>query len=236
MEILLQHYPSDSAGSPFGTGKNTELAPVYKQMAAIQGDMIFQTPRRMFMKAALKAGNKNIWGFRKLLSRIPRLKLLISFIQVSTRFKHGPWVPLPKYRILHYLGAVCSYISVLVTYADVEYRLQFHGTDLSNAYNTRSGVLGQGGQLLDYIICFANTGAPNNCGGKTEGKGWPAYQSGSAPSLLSFGVEDSVSNTTDDYRSDAMDFIAKLIPYNLHGRAPDLARSFDLNSTTGLYL
>ncbi|CDO74219.1 hypothetical protein BN946_scf184718.g3 [Trametes cinnabarina] len=44
---LFELYPDDpAAGSPFGTGDANELAPQFKRMAAFQGDVVFQAPRR----------------------------------------------------------------------------------------------------------------------------------------------------------------------------------------------
>ena len=43
-------YPNDPAqGSPFGTGDEDQLSPQYKRMSAIQGDLVFQAPRRFFV-------------------------------------------------------------------------------------------------------------------------------------------------------------------------------------------
>ncbi|KAJ7583467.1 carotenoid ester lipase precursor [Mycena floridula] len=45
-------YPADlSAGSPFDTGETNALTPEYKRLAAIQGDIVFQAPRRLFLQA-----------------------------------------------------------------------------------------------------------------------------------------------------------------------------------------
>ncbi|KAI0763847.1 carotenoid ester lipase precursor [Trametes elegans] len=47
---LLDVYPADSsAGSPFGTGGAFAFTPVYKRLAAFQGDLIFQAPRRFLL-------------------------------------------------------------------------------------------------------------------------------------------------------------------------------------------
>ncbi|TBU50159.1 carotenoid ester lipase precursor [Dichomitus squalens] len=44
-------YPNDpSQGSPFDTGTNYSLPPQYKRLAAIQGDLVFQAPRRFFVE------------------------------------------------------------------------------------------------------------------------------------------------------------------------------------------
>ncbi|KAI0059496.1 carotenoid ester lipase precursor [Artomyces pyxidatus] len=51
IERLLQLYPNDTRlGSPFDTGTANAVAPQYKRIAAIQGDMMFQAPRRFFLQ------------------------------------------------------------------------------------------------------------------------------------------------------------------------------------------
>jgi carboxylesterase type B len=59
-EKLLQLYPNDpSLGSPFGTGNQTfGLSPVFKQAAALNGDISFQSQRRFWIQTASKAGVK----------------------------------------------------------------------------------------------------------------------------------------------------------------------------------
>lgn len=46
----MELYPADpAAGSPFGTGDNFTFTPVYKRLAAFQGDFIFQATRRFLL-------------------------------------------------------------------------------------------------------------------------------------------------------------------------------------------
>ncbi|KAI0752323.1 carotenoid ester lipase [Daedaleopsis nitida] len=48
---LLDLYPGDpAAGSPFGTGDAFAYSPQYKRMAALQGDLFQQAPRRLFVR------------------------------------------------------------------------------------------------------------------------------------------------------------------------------------------
>ncbi|EIN04660.1 alpha/beta-hydrolase [Punctularia strigosozonata HHB-11173 SS5] len=56
MANLLALYPQDpAAGSPFDTGEQNALTPQYKRLAALQGDIIFQSPRRfLFEQRATK--------------------------------------------------------------------------------------------------------------------------------------------------------------------------------------
>ncbi|EKM55972.1 uncharacterized protein PHACADRAFT_256969 [Phanerochaete carnosa HHB-10118-sp] len=50
VDALMEVYPQDPAqGSPFDTGDLNQLSPQFKRLAAIQGDMVFQAPRRFFL-------------------------------------------------------------------------------------------------------------------------------------------------------------------------------------------
>ncbi|GJE92625.1 carotenoid ester lipase precursor [Phanerochaete sordida] len=50
LDTLLEIYPQDPAqGSPFGTGDDNALSPQFKRLAAIQGDLFFQGPRRFLL-------------------------------------------------------------------------------------------------------------------------------------------------------------------------------------------
>ena len=61
---IFDLYPADPAqGSPFGTGDENQLAPMYKRMAAFQGDFIFQAPRRWFLDE--RADKQPMWSFSK---------------------------------------------------------------------------------------------------------------------------------------------------------------------------
>ncbi|KAJ7914280.1 alpha beta-hydrolase [Mycena leptocephala] len=55
-------YPSDVFdGSPFDTGLLNGVTPQFKRIAAIQGDGVFQAPRRFFQQSL--SGKQNQWGF-----------------------------------------------------------------------------------------------------------------------------------------------------------------------------
>ncbi|KAI0699628.1 carotenoid ester lipase precursor [Cerioporus squamosus] len=55
-------YPNDPAqGSPFGTGDDNQLSPQYKRMAAVQGDLLFQAPRRFFLDHV--SSKQPVWSF-----------------------------------------------------------------------------------------------------------------------------------------------------------------------------
>ncbi|KAJ7607559.1 sterol esterase [Roridomyces roridus] len=57
-----QLYPDDpTQGSPFDTGTADELSPEFKRLAAFQGDLIFQAPRRFFLEHA--SSRQNTWSW-----------------------------------------------------------------------------------------------------------------------------------------------------------------------------
>ncbi|TFY75253.1 hypothetical protein EWM64_g8758 [Hericium alpestre] len=62
LDLTLRHYPGlPSAGCPFDTGFRNILGPQYKRIAAIQGDVVFHSPRRFFLQHL--AGRQNSWSF-----------------------------------------------------------------------------------------------------------------------------------------------------------------------------
>lgn len=64
LSTLLTLYPSDpAAGSPFGTGDNNTFTPEYKRIAALQGDWIFQVPRRNLLE--IYSNCSKTYSFRK---------------------------------------------------------------------------------------------------------------------------------------------------------------------------
>ncbi|KAF8305166.1 carotenoid ester lipase precursor [Clavulina sp. PMI_390] len=59
---LATQYPQDpTQGSPFDTGIANELTPEFKRLAAVQGDLVFQGPRRWFLQHV--ASKQNAWSF-----------------------------------------------------------------------------------------------------------------------------------------------------------------------------
>jgi acetylcholinesterase len=57
-------YPQDiTRGSPFNTGSQNAVTPQYKRIASLQGDLIFQAPRRLFMHFV--SDNQNQWAYCK---------------------------------------------------------------------------------------------------------------------------------------------------------------------------
>lgn len=62
MASALTLYPADPAeGSPFDTGFLNALTPQFKRLAAIQGDLVFQAPRRFFLEHT--SGKQPTWAF-----------------------------------------------------------------------------------------------------------------------------------------------------------------------------
>ncbi|EIM86931.1 carotenoid ester lipase precursor [Stereum hirsutum FP-91666 SS1] len=62
LQPLLAAYPSDpSAGSPFDTGSANNVTAQYKRLAAFQGDLIFQAPRRFFLQQ--RSSQQNAWSY-----------------------------------------------------------------------------------------------------------------------------------------------------------------------------
>jgi len=62
LDLLLKYYPDDpKAGCPFDTGNRNVLSPQYKRIAAIQGDIVFHSPRRFFLK--YQSSKQNSWTY-----------------------------------------------------------------------------------------------------------------------------------------------------------------------------
>jgi carboxylesterase type B len=61
LDTILELYPDDAAaGSPFDTGVFNEIYPQYKRIAAVQGDFVFQWPRRFMLRTATDVKS---WSF-----------------------------------------------------------------------------------------------------------------------------------------------------------------------------
>ncbi|KAI8986130.1 carotenoid ester lipase precursor [Trametes punicea] len=73
LDQLLTLYPADSTqGSPFDTGVLNALTPEYKRIAAMQGDLVFQAPRRFFLQN--RSAKQPTWSFlSKRLKGLPAL-------------------------------------------------------------------------------------------------------------------------------------------------------------------
>ncbi|EIM86929.1 carotenoid ester lipase precursor [Stereum hirsutum FP-91666 SS1] len=62
LQPLFEAYPSDlSAGSPFDTGSANNLTAQYKRLAAFQGDLVFQAPRRFFLQQ--RYSQQDTWSY-----------------------------------------------------------------------------------------------------------------------------------------------------------------------------
>ncbi|KAI0060454.1 carotenoid ester lipase precursor [Artomyces pyxidatus] len=87
VQKLLKAYPNDTTvGSPFGTGTENAVTPQFKRLAAIQGDVALQAPRRFFVQE--RSSKQPVWSF---LSK--RLKTVPDFGSVhgsDLQFTYGP--------------------------------------------------------------------------------------------------------------------------------------------------
>jgi acetylcholinesterase len=87
-------YPQNvTQGSPFGTGEQNAITPQFKRIAAILGDIIFQSTRRFFLQQ--RSGKQKTYSYRK--SRIDVFLLFAGLTRhrvhpriVSKRFKNLP--------------------------------------------------------------------------------------------------------------------------------------------------
>ncbi|KAF9049528.1 carotenoid ester lipase precursor [Hymenopellis radicata] len=62
IDTLMDVYPSSlEDGSPFDTGDANALTPQFKRLAALQGDFVFQGPRRFFLSAM--SGKQDIYSY-----------------------------------------------------------------------------------------------------------------------------------------------------------------------------
>ncbi|KAF9049529.1 carotenoid ester lipase precursor [Hymenopellis radicata] len=62
IDRLLNVYPAAAeAGSPFDTGSANALTPQFKRLAALQGDVVFQGPRRFLLSAI--SGQQDVYSF-----------------------------------------------------------------------------------------------------------------------------------------------------------------------------
>lgn len=83
LQPLFEAYPSDpSDGSPFDTGSANNLTAQYKRLAAFQGDLVFQAPRRFFLQQ--RNSEQNIWSYCMPIYYEFILALIILYISVET--------------------------------------------------------------------------------------------------------------------------------------------------------
>ncbi|KAG0698057.1 Alpha/Beta hydrolase protein [Suillus ampliporus] len=76
VQTALDHYPPDiTQGSPFNTGYLNAITPQFKRLAAIQGDIIMQAPRRFLLEQL--SGRQNTWSM--LIKRFKWIPFLGSF-------------------------------------------------------------------------------------------------------------------------------------------------------------
>ena len=88
IDKLFTLYPGDiTKGSPFDTGILNALTPQYKRIAAMLGDLVFQSARRFFLQN--RSSKQNTWSFRKFSSSSMPRELLSVFV-VNKRLKSLP--------------------------------------------------------------------------------------------------------------------------------------------------
>ena len=62
IDKLLTLYPEDvTQGSPFDTGSLNVITPQYKRIAALLGDIVFQSSRRLFLEQ--RSPKQDTWSF-----------------------------------------------------------------------------------------------------------------------------------------------------------------------------
>ncbi|PAV18601.1 sterol esterase from carbohydrate esterase family CE10 [Pyrrhoderma noxium] len=62
LQAIGEAYPEDpSQGSPFGTGNAYAITPEYKRLAAFQGDLVFQAPRRFLLQ--ILSQTQDTWSY-----------------------------------------------------------------------------------------------------------------------------------------------------------------------------
>jgi hypothetical protein len=68
---LVAEYPSDpAAGSPYDTGTANEVTPQWKRLTSISGDLIFQSPRRVFVTSTSEQQPTWSYGITSKLQRL----------------------------------------------------------------------------------------------------------------------------------------------------------------------
>ena len=86
MDELLQLYPNNvTLGSPYDTGTQNALTPEFKRMASILGDIVFQSPRRYFLKNA--SDKQNAWSYCTSHMFFPSLRA--HAVLLFTHFSHS---------------------------------------------------------------------------------------------------------------------------------------------------
>ena len=89
VDSLLALYPSDiTQGSPYGTSILNAITPQYKRLAALQGDLVFQAPRRFFLQQ--RSGMQPIWTYRTSAHLLVPYNHLTIYTIVTKRFKVVP--------------------------------------------------------------------------------------------------------------------------------------------------
>lgn len=84
LAAVATNYPSDpTVGSPFDTGTADVAYPLYKRMAAFQGDIVFQGPRRNFVQTL--SGTQKVYSYRT--CTVMHTAAILTFFIVSKVLK-----------------------------------------------------------------------------------------------------------------------------------------------------
>lgn len=154
-------------------------------MAALQGDLFQQAPRRLFVRTL--SSRQPVYSYRKS-SSVPQTTAMYS-CGYSERYE-------PSRRTWCRTFA----LSLRRAHSYELYATQAHGTELANVFG--------GGDMGDHLIRFAATLDPNTDGAAH----WPRYTT-TSPNLLTFNDSDGarrLSITHDTYRSQGMEYLTRL--------------------------
>ncbi|KAH9970734.1 carotenoid ester lipase precursor [Lactifluus volemus] len=87
VDKLLELYPQNiTQGSPFGTGEQNAITPQFKRIAAILGDIIFQSTRRFFLQQ--RSGKQKTYSY--LSKRFKNLPVIGSLHGSDLLYTYGP--------------------------------------------------------------------------------------------------------------------------------------------------
>ena len=107
LDQLLRLYPADiTQGSPFNTSILNALTPEFKRLAAMQGDLVFQAPRRFFLQN--RSSKQSTWSFCESRRTRWRLQSVLRLTSMSPPVNK-------RLKALPALGSVCLLASVWLT-------------------------------------------------------------------------------------------------------------------------
>ena len=111
---LLALYPNDPAqGSPFGTGEDNQLAPMYKRVAAFEGDFLFQSQRRSLL--TLRSSKQPAWTYSTSISLLSHLSVRVFESSFTAGLSPLPLLtvversPFPGVGVVRFLSSYFSF-------------------------------------------------------------------------------------------------------------------------------